>query len=218
MTNSYIGSLLGERERVLLVTHQHFFMLLKSMLWEIMLTLVFIIVVSILYFGNIVPLAVFGYALLLIPLVGAIADIVVWHNREYIVTNRRVIQVAGIFNKDVTDSSLEKVNDVKMEQSFLGRLFNYGDVEILTASELGANKFHMIDNPVRFKTAMLNAKEEMGHGNGDDFVARAAPASAEVDPRHIPDLIARLDQLRHQGAISEQEFQQKKAELLRRIE
>ncbi len=218
ISNTYVDSLLGERERVLLVTHQHVTMLFKSMLWEIVLALVILIVVSILYFGNIFSMAVFGYALLLIPLFGAIADIMVWHNREYVVTNRRVIQVAGIFNKDVTDSSLEKVNDVKMEQSFLGRLFNYGDVDILTASELGVNQFHMINDPVRFKTAMLNAKEEMGHGTDEDYIARGAPANVEVDPRHIPDVIARLDQLRRQGAISEQEFQQKKTELLRRIE
>jgi hypothetical protein len=38
-----------------------------------------------------------------------------------------------------------------------------------------------------------------------------------LDPKDIPDLIARLDALRRQGALSEAEFQNKKAELLRRI-
>jgi uncharacterized membrane protein YdbT with pleckstrin-like domain len=66
-----------------------------------------------------------------------INDILVWSHHQYIVTNWRVLQISGIFNKNVIDSSLEKVNDVKMTQSFFGRIFNYGNVEILTASELG---------------------------------------------------------------------------------
>ena len=99
---------------------------------------------------------------MLVPLVGILNDIMVWRNKAYIVTNRRVIQISGVFNKDVVDSSLEKVNDVKMSQSFLGRMFEYGDIEILTASELGVNLFHQIAEPVEFKTAMLNAKEKLG--------------------------------------------------------
>ena len=31
--------------------------------------------------------------------------------------------ISGVLGKDVVDSSLEKVNDVKMSQSFFGRMF-----------------------------------------------------------------------------------------------
>ena len=85
----------------------------------------------------------------------------VWRNHKYFVTSRRVIQVFGVFTKNVTDSSLEKVNDVKMEQTILGRLLNFGNIEILTASELGVNRFTKIGKPIIFKTAMLDAKENM---------------------------------------------------------
>jgi GTP-binding protein LepA len=71
------------------------------------------------------------------------------------VTNRRVIQVSGVLGKNVMDSSLEKVNDVKMSQSFLGRMFGYGDIQILTASELGVDLYHQINDPVGFKTASM---------------------------------------------------------------
>jgi hypothetical protein len=53
---------------------------------------------------------------------------------------------------------------------------------------------------------MLNAKEQMGRD--DD---RPAGGSGRGD---IPELIAELDQLRKQGAISETEFETKKRELL----
>jgi uncharacterized membrane protein YdbT with pleckstrin-like domain len=119
-----------------------------------------------------------------------------------------VIQVSGIFSKEVVDSSLEKVNDVKMSQSFFGRMFGYGDIEILTASELGANLFKRIGNPVKFKTTMLNAKEELGFGE---------VATGHHNEGDIPALIAELGDLRKQGIISEEEFQRKKAELLAKM-
>ena len=35
-----------------------------------------------------------------------------WLNERYVITNRRVMEVRGIINKHVSDSALEKVNDV----------------------------------------------------------------------------------------------------------
>jgi uncharacterized membrane protein YdbT with pleckstrin-like domain len=154
------------------------------------------------------PLAAFGFLLVLVPLAIMTWDILTWSNRQYIVTNRRVIQISGIFNKNVVDSSLEKVNDVKMSQSFFGRLFDYGDVEILTASETGDNLFKRIGDPVKFKTAMLNAKEKLGYEGTGAHAQRA---------ESIPAQIAGLDVLRKQGIVTEAEFQSKKKELLAKM-
>ncbi len=151
-----------------------------------------------------------GLILLLVPILGGLRDFLIWWNREYLITNRRVIQISGVVNKDVIDSSLEKVNDVKLDQSFLGRLLNFGDVEILTASELGANLFRRIADPVHFKTVMLNAKEELERG-----IEYAAPHAEHTDD--IPALIAELDELRRKGVLTEAEFQTKKNQLLGKI-
>jgi uncharacterized membrane protein YdbT with pleckstrin-like domain len=150
-----------------------------------------------------------GYLLLIFPLVSLLRDILNWSMRKYVVTSRRVIQISGVFNKNVTDSSLEKVNDVKMNQSFLGRMFNYGDIEIMTASELGVNKFTHIGHPIQYKTAMINAKEKLER--------LPAPASPAI-PVHSPaDLLAQLDELRQHGVLTEAEFQDKKVELLKKM-
>ena len=155
------------------------------------------------------PFAALGYILLIFPIGSMVLDILKWSNRMYIVSNRRVIQVNGIINKNVIDSSLEKVNDVKMTQSFFGRIFDYGDVEILTASELGVNLFRRIVDPVHFKTAMLNAKEGIGfHENG---------VNRPAQPLDVPTLIAKLDDLRKQGILTYEEFQEKKTKLLANI-
>jgi len=206
MTNSYVQGLLGQNERIVLATRQHWFVLFSNIVLEIVLILVLIVGVSAAVTAN--PLAGFGYILVFVPLIGMLRDILIWRNREYIVTNRRVIQINGVFSKDVVDSSLEKVNDVKMNQSFFGRMFGYGDIEILTASETGDNLFKRIGDPIKFKTAMLNSKEKLGYEGTSPQISRADD---------IPAQIAELDKLRKQGIVTEAEFQAKKKELLAKM-
>jgi len=206
MAKTYIQNMLGENERIVLVTRQHGFVLFSSIVAEIVVTLIVISAFTVMTLTN--PLAAFGFLLALIPLAIMTWDILTWNNHQYVVTNRRVIQVAGIFNKNVVDSSLEKVNDVKMTQSFFGRLFDYGDVEILTASETGDNLFKRIGDPIKFKTAMLNAKEKLGYEGTGTHAQRA---------ESIPDQIAELDGLRKQGILTEEEFKAKKKELLAKM-
>jgi uncharacterized membrane protein YdbT with pleckstrin-like domain len=198
---------MGQNERILLVTRQHWFVLFSTIFLELILILILVAgVIAATTFVS--PLAAFGFILVLVPLFGMVRDILIWYNRQYIVTNRRVMQISGVINKNVVDSSLEKVNDVKMSQSFFGRLFDYGDIEILTASELGVNVFKRIGDPVKFKTAMLNAKEKLGFDEDQVHLKQSDD---------IPSLIARLDELRKQGIVSEEEFQKKKAELLAKM-
>jgi uncharacterized membrane protein YdbT with pleckstrin-like domain len=205
----YIESLLGEREKIILVAHQHWFILVRSIVIEIIVILI-IIALTIIAGANFTEFALLigavGTILLLLPLSTMVRDVLDWTNRQYIVTNRRVIQISGILNKNVTDSSLEKVTDVKMEQSASGRLFNYGDIEILTASEFGVNLFKHIEDPIIFKTAMLNAKESMEQGGDGD-----------QHTEDILQIITNLDRLRAIGILSEEEFNKKKEELLARL-
>jgi len=208
MAETYLESLLGDNEKIILVSRQHWFILISSIFLELLtiLAISIIITLTLIFIPTASPLLALGYLLLFIPLAFMAHDIMVWTNRQYIVTNRRVMQVAGVFNKSVTDSSLEKVNDVKMEQSAMGRVFEYGDIEILTASELGANLFKRIGEPVIFKTVMLNAKERLDFGEGD-----------EDRPADIPTLIEKLNQLRQQGILTDAEFQEKKESLLAKL-
>jgi uncharacterized membrane protein YdbT with pleckstrin-like domain len=216
MADAYLNSLLGDREKILLVTRQHWFLLFRNILFELVLILITIIGITLILVLNPVaaPLAGFGYLLVLLPLSTLIRDFMVWNSHKYIITNRRVIQIFGVFNKNVTDSSLEKVNDVKLEQSYFGRMFNFGDVEILTASELGINRFTSIGNPIEFKTTMQNAKFKLGDIDQDYGYASMPAANPTMD---VPRLIQELDALRKQGMITEEEFTEKKAKLLARI-
>jgi hypothetical protein len=165
MADRYLINLLGDNEHILFATRQHWLVLFGEILSEMVIAAVLGGLVTLIWmFWLHDPLVPFGYLLLLLPAVSLLRDLLIWKNRQYVVTNWRVIQIAGVFNKEVSDSSLEKVNDVKLEQSLLGRLFGYGSIEILTASELGVSKFNKVGRPIRLKTAMLNAKENLNQG------------------------------------------------------
>lgn len=154
----YLSQVLGDEEVVLLVARPHWLVLLsKTILWIVLFAVVVIgaiwlRVVGSPYWGWVTPLA-------LIPLGFWVWEHMVWSNQMSVITDRRVIQMDGVLNKQVSDSILDKLNDVKTEQSLLGRFFGYGEIEILTASDQGVNHLHMINDPLGFKRAMLNAKE-----------------------------------------------------------
>jgi uncharacterized membrane protein YdbT with pleckstrin-like domain len=210
MNDNYLKSLLGENEQVIFVTHHHWLVLAGEILTESLLSVALVVLVTLIWhFWVPNPLVALGYLLLIVPLISLWRDVLIWKNREYVVTNRRVIQLSGVFSKNVTDSSLDKVNDVKMSQSFLGRLLDYGNIEILTASELGVNKFTYIGRPIQYKTAMINAKEKLEHAPVETASVRPVATAA--------DLLSQLDVLRQHGVLTETEFQTKKAELLKRM-
>jgi hypothetical protein len=207
MPKTYLESLLAKDETILFATRQHWLLLIRSNGLEILIAAGIVVAAAVV--GAFYPVALAGIALALFPLGFGVGDLLNWWNRQYIVTTRRVIQLFGVFNKNVIDSSLEKVNDVKMEQSFLGRMFNYGDIEILTASELGVNLFQRITDPIRFKTIMLDAKAKLGEDGGTGEGGRRG--------EDVPEMIAKLDELRKQGVLTEEEFSRKKAELLTKM-
>ena len=209
MAKSYLESLLGMKETILLIARQHWLILVSSIFLEVAVILIVFaasITVAVLFPPYALIIAAIGFVVMLLPVATMIRDILDWTNRQYVVTSRRVIQISGVFNKNVVDSSLEKVNDLRMSQSAIGRIFDYGDVEIMTASELEMNRFKQIENPVGFQTVLLNAKEKLDRND-----TTSAPSEG------VAGIIEQLDRLRQQGILSEEEFQQKKAELLAKL-
>src|SRR3712207_246255 len=161
---SYLRSLLGEDEEIVFATRQHWFIPFAHVLTEIVLIGLLIaaavVLVQLRPFPELQPeFVVFGaLALGIIVAFSALADILRWRNEQFIITDRRVLQIQGVVNKNVLDSSLEKINDVQLEQSWLGRVLNYGDLQILTASEEGINRMHAIEGPIEFTRAMQDAR------------------------------------------------------------
>lgn len=222
MADDYLAKLLGDGEQVLYVDRQHWFVLVRNIIVEgvaVAAVLVLFFVLKIFFAGQ--PWASWMWLILILliwPVISAVFDFFNWYNRKYIVTSWRVIQLSGIINKAVIDSSLEKVNDIELNQSFFGRIFGFGDVEILTASEIGANKFMTIRDPLKFKNFIVNAKERLGHDDDRRISAKDGPVVQSAPaPADIPAMIDRLADLRKRGVLTEEEFQRSKQQLLQKM-
>jgi uncharacterized membrane protein YdbT with pleckstrin-like domain len=151
-----------------------------------------------------------GMLLVVALVLGALllARYVWWRNKVYVVTNLRVLKLEGLLSKSHRDASLDKINDLVMNQSILGRLLNYGDVQILTANEASGMTFHRLQDPVAFKRQILQVRTaEMADGPGLGAASVSDPIAQ----------IQRLGELRAQGVISEEEFAEKKKALMARI-
>lgn len=207
---NYLNRLMGQGELVVFLTRRHGSCLLPPILLTLLLCgLVGGATYGLwLYFGEIGLVALGALGL---PLAWLAWRIVVWQNELYVVTNRRVITLRGVINKDVADSSLEKVNDILLHQPFLGRVFNFGNIEILTASEGGVNRLDHIASPLGFKSALVNAKQALDHPQLPPPVGAPPPAT---DPAS---LLLSLKTLYDQGILTEDEYQAKKADLLGRL-
>jgi uncharacterized membrane protein YdbT with pleckstrin-like domain len=203
---------MGANEKVLVLERQHWLVWVPRLIFCLILVAV-ISAISVLAAPFTGGVGIFGLVLNIIPVWMFLSVFLGWLNETYIVTTRRIIQTEGVVNKSVIDSSLEKINDVVLSQSVMGRIMDYGNLEILTGSDIGLNRLDRIQSPVKFKIAMLNAKEAMRDLTDMEDLG----TSAQTRQNDIPGMISSLDDLRKRGLITEAEFQEKRAKLMSQI-
>jgi len=167
---SYARNLLSRNEEVVYESRQHWFAIIaRTWVW-ILVAIVALALVIFLSGSEVVVNETVDGVLTIIAVAGLLGAIGYmgfvlwdWRNQEWLITTRRVIRAEGVLNKSVSDSSLEKINDARLDQSVFGRIFGFGTLDILTAAEEagGTNTadFPMIADPVRFKKAMFDQKQ-----------------------------------------------------------
>jgi hypothetical protein len=188
-----------------------------------------------------------GLGLLLVGLIWLGYIYLNWVNQDYLITNRRVMKVEGILSKRSADSSLEKINDAVLEQSVFGRMLGYGDLDILTANEQSVDRYRMLSQAQQFKRTMLDQKHLLEQdvfqipapplraapqaAPGSELEAAPPPAPPTPVPaaaaagagarvmtsEEITGALGNLADLRDRGAISPEEYEAKKQELLGRL-
>ncbi|MFL5680871.1 MAG: PH domain-containing protein [Chloroflexota bacterium] len=232
----YADRLLSEGEQVVLRSRQHWLALLLDARYGVLL---FIAGLVLLFLSQNVTGTVHdvvGYAVIAAIVISLllIAKVwVTWYSEDYMVTNRRVLKVEGIVNKRSADSSLEKINDAVLEQGLFGRMLNYGDLDILTAADIAVDRYRMLNRAPEFKRQMLNQKHDLEGDYNRPMpspplraaapvpaaapAAPPAPARREMSADEVTRALGGLADLRDRGAISPEEYEQKKGDLLSRL-
>ena len=91
---------------------------------------------------------------ILVFLAGLILVVRAWFRRmttEVAVTDRRIIFKRGFINRHTVEMHMDKVESVDVDQSILGRLFNYGDIIVHGTGET-VEPLRAIDRPIEFRS------------------------------------------------------------------
>ncbi|MEP7040990.1 MAG: PH domain-containing protein [Chloroflexota bacterium] len=189
---SYARNLLSRGEEVVFESRQHWFAVLGET-WPFVIAAVLAFAVLIWQTtstsGQLTGLLQIISLLALVVSLGRIGlKVWSWRNQEWFVTTRRLIKAEGIFNKEMADSSLEKINDAHLTQSWIGRIFDFGTLDVLTAAEesAGIQDYYMLSDPIRFKIAMLNQKEKLERPDLAPPPRVQAPSTAPAMQRAEP--------------------------------
>jgi uncharacterized membrane protein YdbT with pleckstrin-like domain len=90
--------------------------------------------------------------------VGAVGTIITWLrawirrvSTELAVTDRRVIFKRGLIRRHTVEMNMDKVESVDVDQSILGRIFNYGDVTV-RGTGASIEPLRMIGDPLHFRS------------------------------------------------------------------
>ena len=227
-------SLLATGERILLVRQRHWLTFLEAGRWFVLALVIGLlsgaINAGVPDSGVAGPLSTllgwaFGIAVVA-GLIGLVWYFIVWRVERYLVTTRRVIEAGGVINKYTRDTSLQAITDMNVGHPWLGRIVGYGEIDLLTAAEAGTAKIRFLPDADGFKKALLDAKQEheleVGGGRAlQEAVAvvshQERPASEGMSAEELDNALSRLADMKERGLITQEEFDQKKRELLDRL-
>ncbi len=121
--------------------------------------------------------------LLLIPTIKAIIATIQFLNIELAITNKRIVGKVGVLNTKTLDAPLNKIQNVGTSQTFFGKIFNYGIINIDTAA--GKFTFDYVKNADAFKGQILEQidifEEERIQQQADKMAKAMAGAIAEKE-------------------------------------
>jgi uncharacterized membrane protein YdbT with pleckstrin-like domain len=169
---------------------------------------------------------VLGVVVLLVTVAGRVLR---WATTHFVLTTERLIFRSGLVAKFGREIPLERINDVTFSQSLFERLVGAGDLLIESAGEHGQSRFANIRDPEAvqlelYRQMEANDRRRAGYATTQPHPAHPAhPAPADrtpTPPSRSPtalDDLERLANLRDRGAVTEEEFQRMKRELLDRM-
>jgi uncharacterized membrane protein YdbT with pleckstrin-like domain len=151
----YIDEILQPGEKVLYSTNAHWIFYLPAIVaWAVALLL---LIASSTVAVAIPPLVLFCWAsAAVIAVVALYFTVRGWFHRlttETDVTDRRVVHKTGFIKRRTFEIALDKIESVDVEQTILGRIFNYGDVTIMGVGE-GKQTISTIASPLAFRSAI----------------------------------------------------------------
>ena len=207
-------------EELVLIIRKHWLVLLKPSLWTVIflaISITLVIVAKNYALENADYIYYAAGLLIVIVILWFTYKILERRSNLWGVTNFRVIDEYGVFTNNSKETPLEKINNVSYRQPFLGRVFNYGNVQIQSAAEAGSTLHKMVSRPKSLKDTITQYQEEYRqeqikkHARSlSDAISRQTHSPKEA----ISEEIMKLHDLKEKGIITEEDFLKLKNKLL----
>jgi uncharacterized membrane protein YdbT with pleckstrin-like domain len=153
-------------ENLILKTHQHWIVLVKSLVIPVVLLIIAGVVdftvrsgTGIPHFRTIVTLAAASIALLWLIVVW-----IRWQSIAYTLTDQRIKIESGVFGRASKIIPIDRIQDCTTRQSLFGRILGYGRVEVDAAGAQGAEVLEHLPNPGTFRDQVFVQSERRRGG------------------------------------------------------
>jgi uncharacterized membrane protein YdbT with pleckstrin-like domain len=196
---------LKKDEKIIMETKPHWLTLVGPFFLMLICSIMGIIIGS---YGLLIVLVFVGYF---------VYKIVQRNNNLWIVTNLRVIDEYGVFSNNTKESPLDKINNVSYLQSFFGKIFGYGNVQIQTAAEIGSTTYFSVENPRELKDTITHMQEEYKlyqiKIQASEFANVMATGQQNTKTAVAAEL-EKLYELKQKGILTEEEYNNRKTKIL----
>lgn len=151
---SYVHSVLVPGEKIIVRARTHWFIYLSSLCWLALGGTLSLLLP--------LPFAALGFVLLAYALFLVLKAWIYVHSTELAVTSSRVIAKFGFIRRETVELQHSKVESLQVNQTILGRLFDYGSV-VITGSGGTHAPIPYIARPLTFRSAALTGMEALTH-------------------------------------------------------
>lgn len=147
----YVDSNLMPGEKVVYKGNIHWFIFLPGLIGCLIGTILFIAAIFFLTSGEI---GVGGIIFLFIGIASLIKAFIEKHSTELAVTSKRVIAKKGFIKRNTIELNHSKVESFNVDQSILGRLFDFGTL-VINGTGGGKTPVRKVDSPLEFRRNAL---------------------------------------------------------------
>ncbi len=113
---------------------------------------------------SLVPLLLLGLVFLMfwgLGLLFWIAAAIKYFTTELAITNKRVIAKFGLISRSTIEINLQKIESIQVNQSIIGRIFNFGSIVVSGAGNPQA-PIPGISSPLQFRRSFVDTQESNG--------------------------------------------------------
>ena len=99
----------------------------------------------------------FSLAALLVAIVALYFGVIAWFTNwttEIAVTTLRVVHKTGFIQRETQEMNMDKIESVKVDQTLLGRVLDYGTISVLGTGH-GIENLQFIARPVTLRNAIV---------------------------------------------------------------